>query len=77
MKNKNKTIKKIVCIDFDGVIHSYKSKWQGMCVINDEPVRGAFEFLVELLEAGFQPAILSSRSGSWFGRRAMKKWFVS
>lgn len=67
---------KDLCIDFDGVIHSYKSGWKGATVIPDEPVPGAIEWLVNLLDQGFQPCIYSSRSKTWFGRRAMKKWFV-
>lgn len=66
---------KDLCIDFDGVIHSYKSGWKGATVIPDEPVPGAIEWLVGLLDKGFQPCIYSSRSKTWFGRRAMKKWF--
>lgn len=66
---------KDLCIDFDGVIHSYKSGWLGIDKIPDEPVDGAIEWLVKLKENGFQPNIYSSRSKSWFGRRAMKKWF--
>ena len=67
---------KDLCIDFDGVIHSYKSGWKGPSVIPDEPVKGAFEWLTLLLKRGFQPCIYSSRSKYFFGRRAMKKWFV-
>lgn len=70
-------LKKDLCIDFDGVIHSYKSGWKGVSVIPDEPVQGAIEWLVSLLDQGFQPMIYSSRSKSWFGRRAMKAWFES
>ena len=32
--------KPIVVLDFDGVIHSYKSGWKGADVIPDEPVPG-------------------------------------
>ena len=67
---------KQICIDFDGVIHSYKSGWKGETNIPDEPNNGAFEWLVNLICAGMQPCIYSSRSRSFFGRRAMKKWFV-
>ena len=32
--------KQTVVFDFDGVIHSYKSGWQGDAIIPDEPVVG-------------------------------------
>lgn len=65
---------KHICIDFDGVIHSYTSGWQGNSTISDPPVPGAFEFLLTLIENNYLPCIYSSRSRSFFGRRAMKKW---
>lgn len=37
----------ILSIDFDGVIHSYTSRWKGVDVIPDMPVPGAFEALTE------------------------------
>lgn len=66
-------MKPILCLDFDGVLHSYKSGWKGAAVIPDEPVPGALEFIVNALER-FEVHILSSRSHQWGGKRAMKKW---
>jgi phosphoglycolate phosphatase-like HAD superfamily hydrolase len=63
-----------VCIDFDGVIHSYTSGWQGIAKIPDPPVSGAIDALFRLLDAGFEVAIYSSRSSSFRGRWAMKRW---
>ena len=40
--------KKIVVMDFDGVIHSYKSGWKGVTEIPDPPVEGVKEFIEEL-----------------------------
>lgn len=65
--------KPILCLDFDGVIHSYKSGWKGARVIPDPPVPGALEFVVTALDR-FNVAIFSSRSHYWDGRRAMKNW---
>lgn len=67
--------KKILCLDFDGVLHSYSSGWQGPRNIPDPPVPGALEFLIKLARSEhFCPAIFSSRSRYFLARRAMKKW---
>ena len=65
--------KPILCIDFDGVIHSYTSGWKGATCIPDHPVKGAFEFLEESMEH-FEINIYSSRSRYFLGKRAIKKW---
>jgi len=67
-------VKPILSIDFDGVIHSYKSGWKGADVIADAPVPGAIDALLRYLDAGFDVAIFSSRSKNIFGRWAMKRW---
>lgn len=65
--------KPTIVVDFDGVLHSYTSGWQGPRVIADPPVPGAMEFLVNALEH-YTVAIQSSRSHALGGRRAMKRW---
>lgn len=65
--------KPILCLDFDGVIHSYTSGWQGPSTISDPPVPGAMAFIIEALKH-FAVAIYSSRSGQAFGIRAMKNY---
>jgi hypothetical protein len=65
--------KPILCVDFDGVIHSYKSGWQGPARIDDEPVPGAIQFLYEALQA-FRVCIFSSRSNSQAGIDAMQNY---
>lgn len=67
--------KPILCLDFDGVIHSYTSGWKGATIIPDDPVPGALEFIVNMQKT-FTVAILSSRSHQFGGRRAMKKWLL-
>lgn len=66
-------MKRILVLDFDGVLHSYRSGWKGAAVIPDPPNPGALEFVVRSLET-FDVCILSSRSHQWGGRRAMKNW---
>ena len=79
---------KIICVDFDGVLHSYASGWQGVATISDPPVDGAINWLVEHLPVPDELCcmspiytepivqIYSARSKSWRGRRAMKKWLI-
>ena len=81
--------KKIVCFDFDGVVHSYDSGWQGPGVVADGPTQFADgstaidmvkEFLSYTKEVDgreqkvYQVAIYSSRSGSQDGLAAMQAW---
>lgn len=66
--------KPILCLDFDGVCHSYTSGWKGADVIPDPPVEGLFEFLEEALEH-FEVHIFSSRSNLPGGIEAMIEWF--
>ena len=67
--------KPILCLDFDGVLHSYTSGWQGADVIPDPPVQGAVEFLGLAVEH-FQVVIISSRSHLPEGREAMRDWLA-
>jgi hypothetical protein len=67
--------KPILCLDFDGVVHSYTSGWQGVAVIPDPPVDGAIEF-IEQAQAYFTVAIYSTRSKSFWGRLSMKRWLT-
>lgn len=65
--------KPILCLDFDGVIHSYTSGWKGATVILDPPVDGALDFIRSAFEH-FTVAIHSSRNGYPNGIYAMNKW---
>lgn len=67
--------KPILCLDFDGVIHSYSSGWQGAGVIPDLPVPGAYEFIMAALEA-FDVQVYSSRSGQKDGINAMQRYLI-
>jgi hypothetical protein len=66
--------KPIICLDFDGVIHSYTSGWQGARTIPDPPVEGAIEFMDRALTLGYDVVIHSSRARYWGGIRAMRQW---
>jgi hypothetical protein len=62
-------------VDFDGVIHSFTSGWQGYEVIADPPVPGAFEWLTAMNDQGFEVCIFSARSYQPEGLEAMREWF--
>ncbi len=69
--------KLILCLDFDGVLHSYTSGWQGVDQIPDPPVEGAMEFLKTALES-FDVQVYSSRSENQeHGIRAMQDWLLT
>jgi hypothetical protein len=67
--------KPILCLDFDGVCHSYTSGWKGAAVIPDEPVEGLWTFLNNAVKV-FEVNIFSSRSNQEGGIEAMKAWFA-
>lgn len=64
-----------IAVDFDGVIHSYKTPWQGSNVIPDPPLPGAFDWLANLTSK-FKVLIFSARCNDPEGITAMKAWFA-
>lgn len=66
--------KPILCVDFDGVIHSYTSGWKGARRIPDPPVDGALDFLAAALLDGWDVVIHSSRARYFGGITAMRAW---
>jgi len=65
-----------ICLDFDGVLHSYDSPYTSVDVIPDPPVPGAQEFCEELIRRGFEVHVLSSRAASEDGRHAIRLWLA-
>jgi hypothetical protein len=68
--------KRRICIDFDGVIHSYTSGWQDYHIISDPPVNGSFAALSEYCKHYIVCIYSSSRSEMAAGRKAMADWFL-
>lgn len=66
--------KPILCLDFDGVVHSYTSGWKGARNIPDPPTEGALQFMQNALDNGWDVVIHSSRGRSWGGISAMRSW---
>lgn len=65
--------RKTLAVDFDGVIHSYTSGWQGALVIPDPPVEGAIAWLEAAAEQ-FDLAIFSVRAQAPGAVDAMRAW---
>ena len=65
--------KQTICLDFDGVVHSYKSGWQGMSVIPDPPVDGTKD-AIERLRVWYVVVIHSTRCKTTEGRNAIRNW---
>ena len=63
-----------VAFDFDGVIHSYTSGWQGEDAIPDPPVPGIREALKEIHDAGYEVVVVSTRCATIKGHRAIEAW---
>lgn len=63
--------KQTVVFDFDGVIHSYTSGWQGEAVIPDPVVPGIPEALRRIHDAGYEIVVVSTRCATITGMEAV------
>lgn len=62
-----------VCLDFDGVIHSYLTGWHGIEVIADPPIHGTDE-AVRRLRKQYRVVVHSARCATAEGRLAIEAW---
>lgn len=67
--------KKGLCLDFDGVLHSYTSGWTGADNITDPPVAGAVEAVTDYVK-NFDVYVYSARSSQPNGIWAMRLWLA-
>lgn len=69
--------KRLIAVDFDGVLYSFESGWVGTAHLPDPPVKGAIGWLLRLVGTmRYEVVIFSCRNESWRGRRAIKRWLV-
>lgn len=66
-------MKQTVVFDFDGVIHSYTSGWQGVDVIPDPPVHGIRQ-AISLIRDYYKVVVVSTRCASESGRKAIEEY---
>lgn len=67
--------RRTVCLDFDGVLHSYRSGWCGIEVIPDPPIHGTKEAVARLRKS-YRIAVYSSRCCKPEGRDAIAAWLA-
>ena len=66
-------MKKVLALDFDGVLHIYKGNWSGPADVSGYPAPGAVEFCKQASER-FDLVIFSCRCVDMWAIRAMKNW---
>lgn len=67
--------RRTICLDFDGVIHSYQSGWCGIDVIPDPPIHGVHRYIKQLRKR-FRIAVYSARCCEEKGRLAIAEWLA-
>lgn len=64
-----------ICLDFDGVIHSYQSGWQGAGVVSDPPIHKV-DVAIRRLRKDFRVVVHSARCNTEEGRTAIANWLA-
>lgn len=66
-------LRRTICLDFDGVIHSYRSGWCGIDNIPDPPIHGT-DRAISRLRQDYRVVINSARCATKEGRDAIRSW---
>ena len=72
-KNNIHPARRTVCLDFDGVIHSYRSGWCGADIIPDPPIHGTREAIAQLRQH-YRVVVHSARCRTPEGCQAIEHW---
>ncbi len=75
LKNGIEPCIRTVCLDFDGVVNSYQSGWEGESIISDPPIHGV-DRAIHQLRKDFRVVIHSARCKTEAGRHAIENWLV-
>ena len=67
-------MKKTVIFDFDGVIHSYVSGWQGVDKAIDPPITETIEAIKQLRGDGYEVIVVSTRCDCLDGMETIHKY---
>lgn len=68
-------VRKTVCLDFDGVIHSYRSGWKGETIIPDPPIHKV-DLAIKKLRKTYRVVVFSARCRSEEGVEAIRDWLA-
>jgi len=68
-------LRRTICLDFDGVLNSYRSGWCGIDNIPDPPIHGT-DRAVQRLRKDYRVVVNSARCATPEGREAIRQWLA-
>lgn len=68
-------VRRTICLDFDGVVNSYRSGWTGVDSIPDPPIHGT-DRAIERMRQDYRVVIHSARCATAEGRAAIESWLT-
>ncbi|HBE66849.1 MAG TPA: hypothetical protein DDW52_01740 [Planctomycetaceae bacterium] len=68
-------MRRTICLDFDGVLNSYRSGWCGIDNIPDPPIHGT-DRAVQRLRKDYRVVVNSARCATPEGREAIRQWLA-